>query len=123
MEHPGFFERAGPFTLAAVAGHTGAELHDGGQGGREVADIAPLAEATPSDLTFVDNVKYLPKLADTRAAGCFIHEKYASRCPAHTTALLTREPYRAYAKAISLFYPDAGTPKAAVHMNGASQID
>jgi UDP-3-O-[3-hydroxymyristoyl] glucosamine N-acyltransferase len=123
MEHPGFFERAGPFTLAEIVRQTGAELTDADQGAREVTDIAPLAEATPSDLTFVDNVKYLPKLAETQAGACFLQENYASRCPAHTSALLTREPYRAYAKVLSLFYPDAGTPKAAFHMSGASHID
>jgi len=123
MEHPGFFERAGPFTLGEVARLTGAELASSDQGDRELTDIAPLAEATHSDLTFVDNVKYLSRLAETQAGACFIHERHAPRCPAHTSVLLTPEPYRAYAKALDLFYPDAGTPKAAYHMTGASQID
>jgi UDP-3-O-[3-hydroxymyristoyl] glucosamine N-acyltransferase len=123
MEHPGFFERAGPFTLREIARLTGADLASADAGDREVADVAPLGEATQSDLTFVDNVKYLPRLADTGACACFMHERHAARCPDGTAALLTSEPYRAYAKALSLFYPDAGTPKAAFHMAGASQID
>ena len=40
MEHPGFFERAGPFTLTDITRQTGAELTDPDQGAREVADIA-----------------------------------------------------------------------------------
>lgn len=123
MEHSGFFERTGPFTLTEIARQTGAELASPVKGDRTLTDIAPLAEATHSDLSFVDNVKYLPQLAETQAGACFIHERHAVRCPAQTAALLTSEPYRAYAKALSLFYPDAGTPKAASQMNGASQID
>lgn len=123
MEHPGFFERAGPFKLTEIARQTGAELASADHGDRTLADIAPLAEASQSDLAFVDNVKYLPQLAETQAGACFIHERHAARCPAQTAALLTPEPYRAYAKALNLFYPDAGVPKAAYHMTGASQID
>ncbi|MBX2806005.1 MAG: UDP-3-O-(3-hydroxymyristoyl)glucosamine N-acyltransferase [Hyphomicrobiales bacterium] len=123
MEHPGFFEQAGPFTLADIASKTDAELVNQDQGDRKISDIAPLSEAKASDLTFVDNVKYLSRLAETQAGACFIHQKHAPRCPEGVVALLTSQPYRSYAKALSLFYPDAGVPKAAFHMAGAAQID
>jgi UDP-3-O-[3-hydroxymyristoyl] glucosamine N-acyltransferase len=113
MEHPGFYDRAGPFTLARIAEESGAALGDLGRAGVEISDIRPLDAAGPSDIAFLDNPKYLPQLADTKAAACFIQEKYAARAPSATAPLITPEPYRAYAKALALFYPDAGTPKAA----------
>ncbi len=76
-------------------------------------DIRPLNAAGPDDVAFIDNPRYLPDLDATRALACFVHEKYAARVPSGTVALLTPEPYRAYAKALALFYPEAGHPKAA----------
>lgn len=113
MEHPGFFHRAGPFTLARVAKETGATLDDLARGGVEAQDIRPLAEAGAADIAFLDNPKYLQQLQATKAVACFMQPKFADRVPAGTVALLTPEPYRAYAKALALFYPDAGTPKTA----------
>jgi UDP-3-O-[3-hydroxymyristoyl] glucosamine N-acyltransferase len=113
MEHPGFFERAGPFSLARIAAETGATLADQSRADTQVADIRPLDSAGPGDAAFLDNPKYLPQLAETRATACFIQDKYAARVPAGTAALISPEPYRAYAKALALVYPDAGTPKAA----------
>jgi UDP-3-O-[3-hydroxymyristoyl] glucosamine N-acyltransferase len=42
-----------------------------------------------------------------------VSPKFASKGPAATACLITPEPYRAFAKALALFYPEAGTPKAA----------
>ena len=59
MEHPGFFHNAGPFTLARVAEAVGAEVAAGADGAKLVVAVRPLGEASPQDLTFVDNRKYL----------------------------------------------------------------
>jgi UDP-3-O-[3-hydroxymyristoyl] glucosamine N-acyltransferase len=124
MEHPGFYHRAGPFTLARIAEESGATLADESRAGVEIADIRPLDSAGSGDIAFLDNPKYLPQLAETKAAACFVAEKFASRAPSATAVLITREPYRAYAKALALFYPDAGTPKAAAEARpGAASID
>lgn len=111
MEHPGFFERAGPFPLERLAAESGAVLADAGKASLRAADIKPLNEAGPGDAAFLDNPKYLRDLAATKALACFVHQKFADRLPQGTVALLTPEPYRAYAKALALFYPDAGHPK------------
>ena len=124
MEHPGFFDRAGPFSLARLAEETGAVLADASRANVEIADIRPLESAGAGDAAFLDNPKYLPQLAETRASACFIQDKYAARVPVGTAALISPEPYRAYAKALALFYPDAGTPKAASPASpGAASID
>ncbi len=123
MEHPGFFDRAGPFSLARIAEESGASLPDQSRAAFEVTDVRTLDAATPSEVAFLDNPKYLSQLAETRAAACFIQEKYAARLPAGTAALLSPEPYRAYAKALALFYPDAGIPKVASVRVGDAFID
>ena len=47
MEHPGFYHRAGPFTLARIAEESGAALADETRAGIEVTDIRPLDAAGP----------------------------------------------------------------------------
>ncbi len=113
MEHPGFFDRAGPFTLARIAAESGADLTDQSRASVEITDIRPLDAAGPADIAFLDNPKYLRQLAETKAGACFVQPKYAERPPAGTVVLLSPEPYRAYAKTLALFFPDAGTPKTA----------
>lgn len=113
MEHPGFFAKAGPFTLAEVANATGAAVPAGADAERRVDGIRPLGEAGPTHLTFVDNRKYLPQLAETHAGACLIAPQFVDRAPPRTVALVTKQPYRAFAQALALFYPEAMRPKVA----------
>lgn len=131
MEHPGFFDRAGPFTISEIAKATGAERFgrvpegsgaDAAVGAAAVcglpndpvlSDVRPLTEATLAHVTFVDNRKFLVHLSATQAGACFIHPSFADRVPTGTVALVTKAPYRAFALALQLFYPDAKWPKAA----------
>ena len=113
MEHPGFFERAGPFSLADIAKAAGAELGPGADPVTSIKDVRPLADATARDLSFLDNRKYLSQLVETRAAACLVLPAFADRVPGGTAALLTSEPYRSFALALNLFYPDASRPKVA----------
>lgn len=122
MEHPGFFERAGPFSLVDVVRAAGAELAPGVDGSRLVADVRSLAEAGGDHVSFFDNRKYLPQLQSTRAGACLVSPAFAARVPAGTAALLTKAPYRSFALALQLFYPDATRPKVA-RAGGASPID
>ena len=68
MEHPGFFERRGPFGLADVARHVGAEVPTGELATASVLDVRPLDLAGAGDLSFIDNRKYMDALASTRAS-------------------------------------------------------
>jgi len=121
MEHPGFFERAGPFTLATIAKATGSELPLGADLDRAICDVLPLTEAGREHVTFVDNRKYLVHLAGAQAGACFIHPNFVSRLPAGTVALVSKAPYRGFALALQLFYPEAKWPKAAG--TGSERID
>ena len=113
MEHPGFFMRAGPFSLAEIAKATGAELGDDADPAAQIDNVRPLSDANARDVTFLDNRKYLPSLEETRAGACLVQPAFGRRVPSKTAALLTPEPYRAFAQTLRLFYPDALNPKAA----------
>jgi UDP-3-O-[3-hydroxymyristoyl] glucosamine N-acyltransferase len=125
MEHPGFFERAGPFSLQSLIEATGASPAGGADLAAEIKDVRPLDVAGKGDLSFLDNPKYLPMFLATGAAACLVGPKFAKQAPAGTAALVTPEPYRSFAKILALFYPDALKPKAARRAGdgGASFID
>jgi UDP-3-O-[3-hydroxymyristoyl] glucosamine N-acyltransferase len=118
MQHPGFFDRAGPFELAVVAARIGAELQAAPDPNRQVEDVRPLGEAGPRHLSFIDNRRYVPQLATTRAGAIITPPALLSRLPPGTAALLMKAPYRGFALALQLFYPDALRPKAAMSAMG-----
>jgi len=120
MEHPGFFERAGPFSLRTIADATGAEIAAGVDPEREIRDVQPLDAAADGDLSFIDNPKYLPLLAKTRASACLVAPKFVRRLPKSTAGLIMQEPYRGFAKAIALFYPGSLRPKSAGGTSGST---
>ena len=121
MEHPGFFERRGPFPLAEVARAVGAELLPGADGTRMIEDVRALSDAGPAHVSFIDNRKYLTQLDATTAGACLVAPVLMTRVPSTTLPLLTKAPYHGFAKALALFYPDAMQPKAA--RPGAPAID
>jgi UDP-3-O-[3-hydroxymyristoyl] glucosamine N-acyltransferase len=122
MEHPGFFERAPPLALRALADKLGARLASRADPDLQIRDVKPLADAGPGELAFVDNRKYLAQLQQTRASACLVAPAFADRVPAQTFALLAEAPYRAFALALQHFYPDALTPKAALAAAGEPAV-
>ena len=109
MEHPGFFERAAPMPLSLLAEKLGATLPEGADGTQLINDVRPLSEADPGQVVFLDNRKYLSQLATTRASACLVAPAFAARVPATTVAVVTPSPYRAFAQALAIFYPDTDT--------------
>lgn len=113
QEHPGFYERSGPHPIVEVARAGGAELTDDADLEVRVRNIVPLDEAEPGDVSFLDNRKYLPQLATTRATACFIAPDMVARVPTGVIPLVTKAPYHAFARALALFYPGSGLPLTA----------
>jgi UDP-3-O-[3-hydroxymyristoyl] glucosamine N-acyltransferase len=114
MDHPGFFQRIAPLPVGELAEKLGARLAPGGNPDAAIHDVRPLASAGEGHLSFLDNRKYLPQLGATHASACLVAPAFADRVPKGTAALLVDIPYRAFAQALTLFYPDAMTPKAAL---------
>ncbi|KAB2941110.1 MAG: UDP-3-O-(3-hydroxymyristoyl)glucosamine N-acyltransferase [Hyphomicrobium sp.] len=114
MEHPGFFRRAGPFSLADIAKATGAELAPGATAAdKMIEDVRTLTDAGPRDLSFFNNRKYAEQLKATHAGACLVLPAFAARVPDTTGKLVTPDPYRGFAQALMLFYPESRHSQAA----------
>jgi UDP-3-O-[3-hydroxymyristoyl] glucosamine N-acyltransferase len=106
MADPRFFARAGPFSLQALAAIGGAKLGDGVDGARLVYDVAPLETAGPDDVAFLDNRRYLDAFARSRAGAVFVAPEVSDHAPAGMVLLLSPRPYKAFARAAQMFYPE-----------------
>ena len=120
MADPRFFNRAGPFTLDALAQIADAEPAPGVDGALEIIDVRPLDAAEAGHISFLDNKKYVEAFVASRASACIVHPDMAARAPAGMALLVTRDPYRGYAKVAHAFYPppirESGiSPTATVH--------
>jgi UDP-3-O-[3-hydroxymyristoyl] glucosamine N-acyltransferase len=67
--------------------------------------VAPLQTAGPAEVSFLDNRKYLPALEATQAGAVLVHPDHAARVPAASVAVVTAEPYAAWARVAALFHP------------------
>ncbi len=105
MADPRFFRCAGPLSLSELAKIARAEIAPGGDVDRKFDDVAPLDSAEPSHLAFLDNRRYIPQLATSRAGGCIVDPLLADRAPVGMALLLTKEPYHAYARVAAAFHP------------------
>ena len=83
-----------------------------------ITDIRPLDDAGPGHLSFFENRKYLAQLQASKASACLVSPAMAGRVPATTVALKASAPYRSFALALQMFYPDAMRPTAAMSAAG-----
>jgi len=100
-----FFTVAGPFTLEALAGISGATRHGEGDPSTLFVDVAPLDSAGPEHVSFLDNRKYLDAFRASRAGLCVVAPAMADKAPEGMALLLADDPYRAYARIAQAFYP------------------
>ena len=99
---PRFFRRSGPHSLAAVADAAQVEAPP-----RRLmlAGVAPLQTARPDEVSFLDNRKYIEALAATQAGVVIVHPDMSANVPGTAVAVTTTEPYVAWARVASLFFP------------------
>src|SRR4029077_4862708 len=70
--------------------------------------------AEEHDVTFLDNLKYLPAFGATRAGAAFVQPAYVERAPKGLALLLTPTPYKAFALAAHAFYR-VSEPEPGIH--------
>jgi UDP-3-O-[3-hydroxymyristoyl] glucosamine N-acyltransferase len=112
-----FFTRTGPHTLSDIAKLAGAQVEDAA---RLIAGVAPLQSAGPDDVSFLDNRRYADLLAATKAGAVIVHPDFAAKVPAGCAAIVTKEPYVAWARVAALFHP---FPIAAPGIHPSAIID
>jgi len=115
-----FFPPSAAPTLREIAEWTGAKLPEGADADKRVHDVAPLDEAGPDDLAFLDNLRYLGDFRTTRAGAALVAPPYAAQAPAGCVALTTIEPYRAMAATMARLYPEAVRPHSTFGESGVS---
>ena len=120
MADPKFFTKAGPFTLAQLAKISDAVISGPIVPETMYSDVAPLDTAVSHHVSFLDNTRYTDAFRVSRAGVCIIRPEYADTAPAGMALLTTPDPYRAYAKAATAFYP---LPMASGEISPAAQID
>ncbi len=69
----------------------------------DIDGIHTLSEATSTQLSFFNSIKYLDELSQTKAAAVILEEKYVLLLPSTTRAIVTDEPYLKLALASKFF--------------------
>lgn len=100
-----FFPHPKKLTIADIIAATAATVNAAVNTSQHFIDVAPLNTATPEHLSFFDNPKYLADFKATKAGACLCRAEYTEHCPPETTAIISDDPYQAYAKTARLFYP------------------
>jgi UDP-3-O-[3-hydroxymyristoyl] glucosamine N-acyltransferase len=112
MKEPVFPPRAARTSLADIVACTGAAVLDGADLSVIVSGVAPLDEAGPGELTFLDSPENAMLLETSRATACFVTPGDAPRVPTTTLALVMEEPSRGFALAVRRLFPQAIRPKS-----------
>ena len=76
-----FFARGADFSVAEIAALTGAEPCEGADLSRRVTGIAPVDQATATDLTFVSETKFVASLRSTEAGVVLTTERFVRHAP------------------------------------------
>jgi UDP-3-O-[3-hydroxymyristoyl] glucosamine N-acyltransferase len=121
MDHPGFWAPAGPFYLSELAACSDARIPEAflEQSSKRIDAVKALDGATNRDISFFENRRYLSALRETRAGAVFVSSGSVRQVPPGTVPLITKDPYRAFAKALELFFPDAAYTKVANSAGGS----
>ena len=96
--------------LGELAAHAGVELQ--GDPDREINGVATLDAAGPGDLAFLANRRYRGELAECRAGAVILQA--ADRRSWAGDALVTANPYLAYARIADRLFPTPAAP-AGIH--------
>ncbi|WOJ90725.1 UDP-3-O-(3-hydroxymyristoyl)glucosamine N-acyltransferase [Methylocapsa polymorpha] len=125
MTNPVFFWRELRPSLADIVAFTGARVAEDADLSSLIGGAAPLDEAEPGELAFVDHPRNSDLLETTRATACFVTPRDAARVPKSAVALVTDDPVRAFALALSRIFPSATRPAslfAAAGVNPGASI-
>ncbi len=133
MSDPTFFPAPKSATVAEVCSWIGAPAPDERSAYVVLQGVGPLDAAGPGDLTFLDNKKYVDQLTTTQASACLVHARFADKVPEGVVAIVTSDPYRAFATVVGRFYPaalklegawgEAGGVAAGAHVHPSAKLE
>jgi len=120
MSDPCFFVPARTFTVAEIAGLTGASIVEAGTGDAVVDGIAALSDGGPGRIVFAEGKANGRLLASLQAAALLCTADLAPLAPAGVAVLVTPAPQRAFALVGRLLFPEAAMPVAVTGETGVS---
>ena len=115
---PDFSASNRELTIGEIVALTRAKPRPGVPLNRRIGNIAPLDAARASDISFLDNAKYLDELAVTRAGACLLAPRFAAAAPDRLLVLVTEEPYRAFVAVARALFPAALRPSSLFGASG-----
>ena len=101
-----FYTSAGPFTARQLADVTGVSIEGPESSKKLYDDVSSLSLASESQISFIDNKKYVSEFRVTQAGAVFLNREFVELSPKGVVHFITSDPYLAYAKAATAFYPD-----------------
>jgi UDP-3-O-[3-hydroxymyristoyl] glucosamine N-acyltransferase len=96
-------------TLGELASQLGCRLE--GDAKTPITKVAGIEQAQSGDVTFVDNPRYVPRLADTKASAVIAGEDIVIPSGATFSVLRSKQPYVDFARAVALFLPSSAPAK------------
>jgi UDP-3-O-[3-hydroxymyristoyl] glucosamine N-acyltransferase len=112
MSEPFFLSCAQKTSLADVVACAGAAVAEGADLSAVITGVAPLDEAAPGELTFLDSKQDAALLETSRATACFVAPHHAPFVPQTMLALVIAEPYLGLARAMRLLFPQTTEPRS-----------
>jgi UDP-3-O-[3-hydroxymyristoyl] glucosamine N-acyltransferase len=120
MAKSSFFSPALTPTIGAIVDWTGARPSGDADLTLVIGGVAPIDRAGVGDLTFLDNPRYAANLSNTRASAVLLQPRHAANAPPGCIALLTSQPYRAFAEVLLKLFPAAAKPASIFGETGIS---
>ena len=105
MSNRVFYKNSGPYKLSEIAKKIGCDF--GGLTDISIEAVKSLADASSSDISFLNNKKYLAEFKNSKAGVCFVPMDFDEDSDA--ILLKVKNPYYAYAQILDLFYSSGKT--------------
>jgi len=115
-----FFAPVRSLNVAQVAELVGANLHHPALGEVEITAFAPLDNAGPGALTFIEGKRHLDLLQQLVAAACLCPPELASKVPANVAVLISSHPQRDFSALGRLLFPQSVHPLSSCGEAGLS---
>nr|WP_246523642.1 UDP-3-O-(3-hydroxymyristoyl)glucosamine N-acyltransferase [Neoroseomonas eburnea] len=106
--------------MAAIAAAAGARF--GGDGTRLFTDVAPLADAGPDEVAYLEGRRHAAALKTTRAGAVLVSPDVEAEVPEGCVALVCEAPQLAFARVAALFHPRPA-PVPGIHPTAAIAAD
>lgn len=122
MVDTAFFPPIVPQTPQSLAGALGLDVIGGDPGAHDqnLSGVAPIEQAERGTLSFLDNAKYAENLANTKASCVILAARFQDKLPDTVVGLISKEPYRDFARAAALMLPTGVKLQGAALSDGIS---